>query len=407
MNFDILNLIETSISLKIEANKTKSLRKSEIKRYGVRRFEDGKLYQSSCLGEAQEDKLLSDNKKWGGSGIPHQYGFAPKRKENRTGAMLESDLIYHFEEQAHQLFDKFPGYVFSGKCSINYNQTHLYSNYGLDLKSEGGVCSAYLMYQRKASGNMIDGIISTTSANPNFRQMLEDYSEFLEAEKFEAKVSPGKMPVLFVDPSGALKKLKESILINRYKEGAALFSGQLGKRIFSKQVTIYDKAYAPEVGLIDYFDGEGTVRDNDDYVIVDKGEFSGLISDLRFAQKYGEMSSGNGLRTYNSGVNLTPRTLIFANGTKPWRQLVKNLDKCLIAVIAAGGDSNDLGEFSTPVQVGYVFEKGQLVGRSPQVTVKTKLSDFLNHSLVGIASDNFTPKSISGSVISEMDVYLN
>lgn len=102
-----------------------------------------------------------------------------------------------------------------------------------------------------------------------------------------------------------------------------------------------------------------------------------------------------------------PRTMAFSKGTQSWQEIVKSLDKCLVAIISAGGDSNDLGEYSAPVQVGYVYEKGQLKGRSPQVTVKTNLLDYLGKDLIAVANNSFAPNSISSSVVSEMDIFIN
>lgn len=76
-------------------------------------------------------------------------------------------------------------------------------------------------------------------------------------------------------------------------------------------------------------------------------------------------------------------------------------------MIAAGGDSNDLGEFSTPVQVGYILEKGEVIGQAPQVTVKTSVSNYLGSHLIDVSSDGFTSNSPSTCVISEMDVFVN
>ena len=172
-------------------------------------------------------------------------------------------------------------------------------------------------------------------------------------------------------------------------------------------MSLIDCAYDPDHGVNQFFDGEGIVRSKDDYLLIDQGRFSGLVSNLRLAKKYGVKSSGNGLRPYNGGVMLAPRHLTFAKGKKTIHEVIQNLDRCLVALIAGGGDSNDLGEYSSPVQVGYVYEKGKLVGRAPQVTVKVSLNDYIGKDLIAVTSDSFNPGSTSGSIVSEMNVFLN
>lgn len=407
MKYDILSIHEKASTLKLEANEISSLKNSDIKRFGVRRFEAGKMFQTSRLGEAKVEQLIADTKEWGGPGVPHDYGFSPAREESRTGISVSLDPINEFENRVMTLTSRYPQFVFSGKCSVTSSTTALYSNYGLDLKSSGGICDWYLIYQRKGSGNMMDGFIFESTAHPKIGKELEDQAEYLEAQSREAKITAGRIPVLLVDPTGPLKKLRESLVINRYREGSCLYANKFGQQLFSSQITLNDRAYIPEFGINQFFDGEGTVRANDDFTLIDQGRFTGLISDLRFGKKFNEPSTGNGIRPYSGGVSLMPRTLSFAKGQKPWREIVRGLDRCLVAVLAAGGDSNDLGEYSTPVQMGFVFEKGELVGRSPQVTIKTSLNDYLGKDLIAVASDSFSSSSPSASLISEMDILLN
>lgn len=254
---------------------------------------------------------------------------------------------------------------------------------------------------------MFDGVVGEETGSPCVRDVLKDHEEVLKAQAREVSLDGGKLPVLFMEPFEPLAKLTESFLINRYEQGACLFSGKLGMDLFSNRVSIVDQAYDPARGMNRFFDGEGVVRAQDELALIEKGRFQSLLCDLRFAKKFGRMSTGNGLRGYKGGVTLSPHSLRFRGGEKPWREIVCGLDRCLVVMIAAGGDTNDLGEFSTPVQVGYVFEKGELTGRAPQLTLKTSVSRYLKEDLIDISSDGFLKSSPSPCVISEMDVILN
>lgn len=407
MKYDILSIHEKATTVKLEANEISSIKNSDIQRLGVRRFEGGQMFQTSRLGEADLERLIADTKEWGGPGVPHEYGFAPARKETRTGVDVSHEHLNEFENRIMALTARYPQFVFSGKCSVTRVSTSLTANYGLDLKTSGAICDWYVIYQRKGSGNMLDGFVFESTAQPQIRKEFDDHVEYLEAQSREAKMTAGRIPVLLVDPMAPLKKLRESLAVNRYREGTCLYANKFGEQLFSSHVTLVDRSYIPELGLNQFFDGEGTVRANDDHTLIDQGRFSGLIADLRFGKKFNEASTGNGIRPYNGGISLLPRTLSFAKGQKPWREIVRQLDRCLVAVISAGGDSNDLGEFSTPVQLGYVFEKGELIGRSPQVTIKTSLNDYLGKNLIAVTSDSFSSSSPSASLISEMDLILN
>ena len=167
-----------------------------------------------------------------------------------------------------------------------------------------------------------------------------------------------------------------------------------------------DSASEENLGQIMFFDGEGVVR-NTDHELIKNGQFVNLISDLRFGKKFNSPSSGNGIRPYNRGVNLDFRTLKFKKLNRTWNTILKDLPLSIVALVAAGGDSNDLGEYSTPVQIGYVYEHGELVGIAPQITVKTSLDQYLGTNLIDISSDGFISDLPSGCVISKMDVLVN
>lgn len=406
MEYDILSIHETCATLKAEAGRISARKNSHIQRQGVRRFENGRIYQTSRLGSASTDRLIADTKEWGGTGIPHEYGFGPECKEVRTNLSQVNDSLSSFEEGLRQLVASHPDFVFTGRCTTQNVETKLTSSYGIDLGVSGTICDWYFLYQRKGSGNILDGYFGGSGCAPDILKAISEHSDYLQAQGKVVSIKSGKMPVLMVDCLQTIYKLIESFSVNKYEEGSALFSGKLGQQLFSPKVSIVDNGYDPLHGNFQFFDGEGVVRAGD-LGLVEKGHFSNLISDLRFGKKHGKQSTGNGLRAYNKGIQLNPRSLRYISGQESWKSIVKQLDRCLIALVAAGGDSNDLGEFSSPVQIGYILEKGEVVGQAPQVTVKTSVTKYLGDDLIDVSQDGFTPDVPSGCVISEMDVFLN
>jgi predicted Zn-dependent protease len=407
MEFDILKIKENKSSLKAEGNLVNSIKNSKIERTGVRRFEGGRVYQTSVLGNLSEDKLISENKEWGGPGVVHDFGFSPPHVESRECPHVDLSLFEEYREALVVLTKKYPDFVFGGQCSVSNNSTHLKSSYGLDLHVSGGVCEWYFLYQRKGSGNMMDGYIVDRNPSPKILKSIEEHFEYIDCQSRVAKVENGKMPVLLAEPLVPLRKLTESFLVNKYYDGSGLYSGKLGGELFDKRVSLVDRNWDPSCGLFGFFDGEGTVRKVGDLKLVEKGKFNSVISDLKFGKKYSLQSSGNGLRTYNRGIGVNTNLLVFEKLQSPWRSIVKSLDRCLIALVAAGGESNELGEFSSPVQIGYIAEKGRLVGRAPQVTIKTSIDRYLKSDLIDISSDGFTLNSPSACLISYMDILVN
>lgn len=405
MEYDILSLDEQISSLSAEGNKITAQKGSHIKRYGVRRFESGMLFQASRLGEADHNRLVQDTKDWGGQGVSFDYSFAPEKVDNRSLPFLNDEFFKAYTEMFYYLSSKYNNYVFSGRCNIKNIKKSLYGSYGIDFSSSAGFCEWFFDYQRKGSGNILDGYFSDISNDVSQMQKTIKYHEqFLAAENKQLNIADKSLPILLIDNMEPLKKLKESFLINKYSEGSSLFSGKVGSNLFHSDVSIIDQNYNPSCGQIDFFDGEGVVRDGE-LKLIDNGKFVSTISDLRFAKKFQTTSTGNGKRIYNRGVNLGFNQLIFNKGKNSLEKILSKLDRCIVALVSVGGDSNDLGEFSSPVQISYLVEKGEVVGKMPQFTFKTSVDKYLKTNFIEMSSNGFSNQKDSGHIISEVDIY--
>jgi PmbA protein len=406
MEYDILTTETISSTIKAEVGVVSSNKDLHIVKNGVRRFENNKLFQTTRLGKVSDERLIMDTKEWGGPGISHNFGFAPAIVESRDAKDINNQVFEQFQEGLSRLTQDFSDFVFSGSCMLQNITTKLRSSYGVDLTTSGSLCEWYYLYKRKGSANMLDGYFGSLGAKLDIDKEIEEHSEFLRVQGQEKQLAAGSMPVIFVEGEQVLAKLIQSFRVNTYEEGAALYSGKLGQKLFSDKISIVDSAYDSEYGHFSFFDGEGVVR-NENLKLINQGVFENLICDLRFGKKYNRSSTGNGMRPTGQGVTLAPRTLRIGPGQKSWREIIKKFDRCLVAMVAAGGDSNDLGEFSSPVQIGYIVENGKVVAQAPQVTVKTNLTDYLGKKLIDVSSDGFTVGSPAGCIISEIEVLIN
>jgi predicted Zn-dependent protease len=170
---------------------------------------------------------------------------------------------------------------------------------------------------------------------------------------------------------------------------------------------LYDINYAPEHGTYRKFDDEGTTRAITHLPLIEKGVFKNIIADLRNAKKYGVEATGNGMRNPDTAINTGFNKLVIGAGTRCTQDILKGLDECIVIFMGHGGDFTDKGDFSTPLQLSYLVKKGEIIGRLPQMTVKTTTQDMFGSRLIEIAADGFQKNHLSPSLFSEMDVYLN
>ena len=85
---------------------------------------------------------------------------------------------------------------------------------------------------------------------------------------------------------------------------------------------------------------------------------------------------------------------------KSMKELVPG--KAIFVVMAAGGDATPDGHFATPVQMAYLMENGELVGRLPDISVAGDFFDLFGKDYLGTVHHD----PLKGSILTafEMDV---
>ena len=83
-------------------------------------------------------------------------------------------------------------------------------------------------------------------------------------------------------------------------------------------------------------------------------------------------------------------------------EILKGLDQCLLIGIAAGGEFTDEGDYSTPVQLAYMMENGELVGRLPQFSLRSSVQKMFGSDLLEIAKTPFSGIDPNPTLVMEM-----
>jgi predicted Zn-dependent protease len=111
-----------------------------------------------------------------------------------------------------------------------------------------------------------------------------------------------------------------------YLEGRSLLSGRLGKKLFSRHLTLSDDAYHPmSVGIP--FDFEGSPRRA--VKLVDRGVVQAVVHDRRTARRAATRSTGHALPLPNAYGPL-PVNLVMAAGRSQPQELVAGTRRGLL-----------------------------------------------------------------------------
>lgn len=403
MKYDILKINTATTELIINANKLTGLKSNNIEKSGARVFKNGKIFSSAFVGTIADEALLTKAESAGNVGLDYDYDL-PTTKDlqslhpsNNSG----TNGVQLFTEFFSDLRKEFPNLNWSGKANFSISQTRFSSNYTGTLQSSGDSLEWNLLYKRFGIADFADGYVAFNGTHFDFKKVLNTYGDLLKVVDQKASLSSQKMPVLLVEPSDIADRLSQDLRPDRYHNGSSFLSKKLGEQIFSPQVNLKDISYSPANGKFDRFDGEGVLHHNP--TIFENGTFTNVLYDLRQAKKAGVQSSGNGKRDFNTGASFGLFGLSFVPGKDDMWDMLKSVPECLVVTMGYGGGISDQWEYSSPVQVGYLFRNGQAIGRVPGVTIKGELKDILGKDLLGVSS-NGLGESLNPAVLTQMDV---
>lgn len=394
-------------TLKVTGGDPSAIRGKDLTKQGARVFSEGKVFSSSYEGEIDPENLYDQALANQAGAIPFDYKL-PEASQvqnqclNEAG-FSEQGFMTEYVETLATLKDKFPDFVFSGQGSSIHTEKSLKTTGGAYLSMQADRYDWSFLFKDKKSSNIIDGYFGASSVGKyDVQAGSQTLHKMLATFGNEIKLENKNYPVVFLTQDGLLSKLVESCMVDNYKNDIGLYKGQLGKKIVDERITLFDSTFDPAKEALQLFDGEGVCRQDPNLPLIEKGVFKNLISDLRNGKKYGVASTGNGQRNYKSGVRLGFNTLLFAEGQKGAGEILKGLDQCLLIGIAAGGEFTDEGDYSTPVQLAYMMENGELVGRLPQFSLRSSVQKMFGSDLLEIAKTPFSGIDPNPTLVMEM-----
>lgn len=411
MRKEILTLKEKELGIEVAGNKVSSLKKKNITKSSARYFSQNKIYATSFIGEIDDEDLLDKaiNNSAGALDYPYELqNVSSVKKEFFCVKKKQEDLLPEYQSALTSILKKHPNFIFSGKAKFKRIKKTLHFLDEALLENSYDYCEWYFLYKHKSSANIFDGHFGSSNIGDfDIISQVNKYSEFLTAYSNDIKITPGKYPVIFINPSQLFFKILENAKADIYYQGIGLFKNQLNKKIFHKDFTLFDVSYNPSIGATSLFDAEGYQRNQPELAIIKKGVFNSLITDQRNARKYALELTGNTQRTFDSSSKLGFNTITLAPGKRSLQQILNEIPQCLVVEMGVGGDFTDLGNYSTPVQSGFFIENGRVKGRLPQITLNSCIEKIFGEDFIEIANKPFFGNHNPPTLITQMDVLVN
>jgi PmbA protein len=402
MEKEFIRETQNSVTLNVTAGKIDSFRQIERTTGTVRVYENDCIGVAGCLGEPDEAELTARAKEALSFGIPYPCkleGALEKEELHEEEIIPVSEFIPVMQGFLDRLGERCPKFALSNKIMLSYGKTEYRNSMGRRLASSGRSLSVELIAQNRGSGNLFDTFLGWSGERFDEEALLKQFGKEYDAFYTAADIEPGRYPVVF-EPFTLFSSFQQHFVGDLYAAGASLLSGKLGSRVFSEKLTVKDDMNPKTSYGCCFFDTEGCTVPDMRPSFVENGVFKGVLTTKKTAELYGLPNLGTASAAYDGVPDIGFHGLYLEPTAGSLRELVPGRAVCV--VVAAGGDATPDGHYATPVQMAYLMENGELVGRLPNINVSGGFFELFGRDYLGAVRDD----PLKGSMLSAcmMDV---
>lgn len=361
-------------SVSFENNKLKYVNTKSIRGIGLRVIKDGRIGFSSTTDFRKPEKLVANAIESAKFGQPAVFGF-PSKNDFPKVAVFDRQVvdypIHKCVDIGREAIEKVLSVNSSYECGVGIGKGHgirrLINSQGLDISTTStsfGMGIEILEVKGQSllcigEGEGSKGLV--TDLNKHADKALRG----LKLAERELKLKTGSYPmVVTAKAMGNLLATFETGCNGKLvQKGASPLTNRLGEKIIDERVSIYDDATIDMADSSYPCDGEGIPSQRTP--LFEKGVLKNYLFDLQTAGIMKTKSTGNGSRSFSSQPSPGNSNVIIAPGNMSLEAMIKDVKYgVLVDQVLGGGQSNVLaGEFSVNIDLGYLIENGEIVGR--------------------------------------------
>ncbi len=199
------------------------------------------------------------------------------------------------------------------------------------------------------------------------------------AEK-EVRVPSCKLPVVFQPKAGGilLQSLMSNVNGKLLQKGVSILMGRLGDKVLGECITIMNDPTVDYAAGSGWVDGEGMPCRS--FPLFQDGVFRNFVYDLQTAGLMKAEPTGSGYRSFATMPAPGHANIIVQPGGVAFEEMLRGMKRGIVVDQTLGaGQSNVLaGEFSVNMELGYLVENGEVVGRVKDCMVSGNTFDALN-----------------------------
>lgn len=402
MEKEFLTKTSRSVTLNVTGGRIDSFREQEETTGSVRVYENGCIGVAGCLGEPDESNLEKKAVEALALGIPYPCrleGALEQEEVHEEEIIPVPCFIPTMQRFLDRLGEACPRFAFTNKISLTDGRGEYRNSLGRHLVSTGRRLEIALVAQSRGSGNLMDTTFSYEGPIFDEEGLLAQFKREYDAFYTPADIEPGRYPVV-MGTYGLFGTFLNHFIGEMYVSGASLLSGKLGQRVFSDRLSLYNDMNPATNPGVCFFDDEGCVAPGLRPALIEKGTLTGLLTTKKSAEQLGLKNLGTARAAYDGVPGLGLNGFYVEPTAQTLRELAPG--RAVYVVIASGGDATPDGHFATPVQMAYLMEDGELVGRLPELNVSGSFYDMMGRDYLGTVRTGLQPGELQCAVT--MDV---
>ncbi|GEM_PF-4436622 len=281
-------------------------------------------------------------------------------------------------------FEFEPIVIISNKVNMNSIEYSIENDGGPDLKFADTCLSVSFLLKEATSTGIMDTFFGITDRKLEESRIIQTVKEIIEAYQNKVELSDLHLPII-IDQSMLTRLFLRDLNGKLAGNNASLFQQQIGQKVFNENFTL-KIANDPVETFSPEFDSEGTIAPAKLLNLVENGRIVRPYTDKRTALQYNFEYTGCAGGAYDSVPSPGTCNFEINHSNKTLKELLGGRHGILVA-IASGGDFTSDGQFASPVQVAYLTDGENLLGRLPERTISGSIFDFFGENFIGVSSD--------------------
>ncbi|MDP2856771.1 MAG: TldD/PmbA family protein [Bacillota bacterium] len=396
---EVFRITEVSTPVEFENNRLKRVETSEASGLALRVIKDGKVGFSSTTKAHDEESLVDNAIAVAEFGAPATFEFPGPdgyaAAENYDPAVLDipvGALVQEGTSMVELLRPLHPALMAGVSVEKAYEESEILNSSGLHISQKR---TAYYMF---ASAEVVEGEnflsvydgAGSSHAALDLQPVKRRLIEKVKLGQRNAPFRSGSYPVIMSPYAVQSLMLPLMACINgrAVQRGFSPLKDKIGQQVATPRLNLYDDPLRPRSLSTSIFDGEGLPRRR--LPVVERGELKNFHLDLKAAAALRMKPTGSATRdSIERPPSMGPSNLVIEPGAVQLEQMIRGIDQGLLVDVLMGAWSGNPygGAVNGNVMLGFVIDKGELVGRCKNAMLSANVFQALSSQLQELSSE--------------------